>query len=278
MWAADEAAQRTAPLLVVSCFQMPATGVEAYGWIPTEAIASMREAADASLHEMQDKIAKVHPELQVTVEAAPGPASAVLADGLSPADMLVLGASNHSGAAAFWLGSTPRHLARHCPCAVVVIRGAASRGRPDRIVVGIDGSSASDQALRWAADEADLHGVSLHVVHAWNYAYYEVNAGGTSAQARDLTEIDAACVLDRAIEAARERSGATVTSALVEMPAVTGLLDVVQDGDLLVVGASGRGAVMAGLLGSTVNTILERCAVPVVVVPTSVQSVPTTTS
>ena len=49
------------------------------------------------------------------------------------------------------------------------------------------------------------------------------------------------------------------------MPA---LLDAVRDGDLLVVAASGRGAIARGLLGSTVNGVLEAATVPVVVVPT----------
>ena len=267
VWAADEAERRGVPLHVVSCFQMPVSGVEVYGFIPTEAIASMREAADVNLREIQATVATRHPGIDVSVEAAAGPASSVLVEGLNADDLLVVGASNHTGVAAFWLGSTPRHLVRHSPCPVVVVRGAASRGRPDRIVVGVDGSPTSEIALRWAGDEADLHQVGLHVVHAWSYPYIGADAVGTSSQARDLTEIDAACLLDKALESSRERIGAATTSSLVERPAVTGLLESVRDGDLLVVGASGHGAFMAGLLGSTVNMVLERAAVPVVVVP-----------
>jgi hypothetical protein len=36
-----------------------------------------------------------------------------------------------------------------------------------RIAVGIDGSAGSDEALRWALDEARLRHASLDVVHAW---------------------------------------------------------------------------------------------------------------
>ena len=46
----------------------------------------------------------------------------------------------------------------------------------------------------------------------------------------------------------------------------TGLLESVRDGDLLVLGSSGRGVIAAGLLGSTVNSVVEHVAVPVVVV------------
>jgi hypothetical protein len=36
------------------------------------------------------------------------------------------------------------------------------------IVVGFDGSEPSGAALRWAADEAALRGVELHVLRAWS--------------------------------------------------------------------------------------------------------------
>ena len=85
-------------------------------------------------------------------------------------------------------------------------------------------------------------------------------------QARDLTNVDAACLLDRAVESAREQFGSEVAGQLVERGPATALLETVRDGDLLVMGSRGRGALAARLFGSTVNTVLDRCAVPVVVV------------
>ena len=44
-----------------------------------------------------------------------------------------------------------------------------------RIVVGVDGSTPSKQALRWALDEARLRGASLRVVSAWTVPIFVAN-------------------------------------------------------------------------------------------------------
>ena len=106
--------------------------------------------------------------------------------------------------------------------------------------------------------------MSLLVVHGWLYPYLPIDM--SSSQVRDLTNVDAALLLDRAVEAAQERFAVDVTGQLVESGPATALLETVRDGDLLVVGSSGRGALAANIFGSTVNTLLDRSAVPLVVV------------
>jgi nucleotide-binding universal stress UspA family protein len=264
LWAASEAKTRGASLRIVSCFALPLAGDELGGWAATEAYGSLLEGSQSALTQMKDIVAAGTPGIEIVVEASPEPAAFALVDGVDADDLVVVGASGHHGAAAFWLGSTPRHVVRHSPCPVVVVRGTASRGRPDRVVVGIDGSAASERALQWAGDEADLHQVNLLIVHGWLYPYLSIDTA--SSQARDLTKVDAACLLERVVEAARERFATDVTGQLVESGPATALLETVRDGDLLVVGSRGRGALAANLFGSTANTVLDRAAVPVVVV------------
>lgn len=264
MWAAAEAAVRSARLRIVSCYEIPVAGAAINGWVPTEAYVSLLDAAESSVLAMRAKAHEAYPGIEISAEASAGPASAELVRDADADDLIVVGASSHGGAAAFWLGSTPRYVVRHSACPVVVVRGAASRGRPDRVVVGIDDSDAAREAVRWAGDEADRHQVGLLIVHCWEYPYLPVDTA--SSQARDLTEVDAQCLLDRAVEAAREQFSADVTGQLVEGPPVTSLLGVVRDGDLLVLGSRGRGALRASFFGSTVNTVLDRSAVPVAVV------------
>lgn len=264
-WAAHEATVRSTRLRIVSCYEIVFLADEMDGWPTIDSVTSPMAAVESSLTGIRQFIATAYPGLVITTEASAGPASIALLDGVEPDDLVVVGASSHEGAAAFWLGNTPRHVVRHSPCPVVVVRGVTGRGRPVRIVVGVDGSVASDRALRWAADEADRNQVVLDVVHGWWYEYLAYDT--SSSQARDLTEIDAACVLDHAVESAREFCGAEVIGHLVEASPASALVDSVGDGDLLVLGSRGRGAVKSGLFGSTVNSVLERCVAPVVVVP-----------
>ena len=264
-WAATEAEVRGVTLQIVTCVDMPVvSGEAALGWNSGAAYEAIRESSMATSEAMAAKIRAEHPELTVTAEVIPGPAASALLTDVAPTDLIVVGASGHDGAAAFWLGTTPRQIVHNTPCPVAVIRGAATRGAPDRIVVGVDGSASSDAAVEWAANEADRHKVGLHLVHGWSYPYAPVDARAT--QARDLTQVDADCTLNRSVELARERCGAEVTGQLVETSAVTALLEAVQDGDLLVLGSHGRGGMRARLLGSTVNNVLDAAAVPVVVV------------
>ncbi len=264
-WAANEADLRSVPLRIVSCFNIPVVAPEAtIGLGDGTAYQALDEAAHTNVEQIRVAIIDAHPTLTVTIEVSPGPASGVLLTDVAPGDLVVVGSSSHHGTSAFWLGSTPRHLVHDSPCPVAVIRGVASRGKPDRVIVGVDGSANADLAVRWAGDEADRHHVELLLVHGWSYPYASTDT--RSAQARDLTEIDAACALERSVESVRERCSVTVRGLLIENSPVSSLLETLRDGDLLVIGSRGRGGVRSRLFGSTANSVLDHAAVPVVVV------------
>ena len=170
IWAADEAVVRGVPLRVVSCLEMPMFVDPMYGGPTASAYASLQQAVAADVARLERTLAERHPTLTVTGESSVEPPAAALMHGLDADDLLVVGAGRHDRLSAIVLGSTTRRVLHESPCPVVVVRGPASRGRPDRVVVGVDGSAASDEALRWAADEADRHDVGLVVVHAWSPA------------------------------------------------------------------------------------------------------------
>lgn len=260
-WAAHEAAARSATLRIISCYAIQ-SAADGIGLNAGDSVNALLDAAGAMAADAGQAVLAALPDLHVETESAVGPPSRVLVEASADAELVVVGTSDHHGLLATWLGSTPRYVVRHSACPVVVVRGAASRGRPDRVVVGVDDSEASMAAVDWATGEADRHRVPLVVVHAWWYQYEG------HSEARDLTRVDAELVLERAVAAARERFLGDVAGDLREADPAPALLDAVLDGDLLVLAASGRGAISRGLMGSTVNSVLESAAVPVVVVPT----------
>jgi nucleotide-binding universal stress UspA family protein len=138
-----------------------------------------------------------------------------------------------------------------------------------RIVVGIDGSEASREALRWAAIEAEARSVELHVVGVWSFPMYLDPMGG----AHPLPNL-----LERTEERERKMIDGEIESVLGTLPAVTivktlrcgstapELLDASQGADLLVVGSRGRGGFMSALMGSTAMHCVQHATVPVAVV------------
>jgi nucleotide-binding universal stress UspA family protein len=107
-------------------------------------------------------------ELDVTVEAIEGPPSEVLADASTAEDaaMVVVGARGRGAVRGRLLGSVGRHCVRQSARPVVVVHGEPVTV-PSRIVVGVDGTAHSEQALRWAIDLAlalDAEVVAVHAV------------------------------------------------------------------------------------------------------------------
>jgi nucleotide-binding universal stress UspA family protein len=137
-----------------------------------------------------------------------------------------------------------------------------------RIVVGIDGSEASRQALHWAIGEARAHGAALQVVHAWHVPY-----GGGSPFAYisidpSVIEDAARKVLDSMIDG-EDTSGlaAPVERTLIQSGASSAILESAKAADLVVVGSRGLGGFGGLLLGSVSQQVAHHATVPVVIVP-----------
>ena len=137
------------------------------------------------------------------------------------------------------------------------------------IVVGVDGSDGSLEALRWAAGQARLAGASLHVVTAWAFPEHGTPFGIVF----DLTSVadpiaHAREALSRAIAATLgDHEGIEVRADVLPGDEAPVLLDAARDADLLVVGSRGRGAFVEMLLGSVSEQCVRLARCPIVVVP-----------
>ena len=259
-WAAALAGRAASALRIVWC--RDGTGDDAY--VVGDDLDAIAEGDISPIDAVAASVRVNHPALTVSTTVIAGSPRDVLRAHSQDPDLLVVGHSHHPGAVRFWQGTTTQWLSRHTDCPVVMVPTQTPPDAPTRVLVGVDGSAASLAAAAWAADEAALVMCELVVLHAWESAYRAVDPA--SEQARDVTRLDAAGALARAVEVAREHTAGSVTSVLVESRPAAALLDAARPGDIVVIGASGHGVVSANLVGSTVNHLLDRSPVPVVVV------------
>jgi len=138
----------------------------------------------------------------------------------------------------------------------------------DKIVVGVDGSTGSRAALRWAWAEARAHGAALEVVTAWQYPITTALPAFGSMPAPDDLQSEARTEMLRIVaeEGVTADGGVDVTTLVGEGTAAQVLLDAAAKADLLVVGSRGHGGFKGLLVGSVSQQCVSHATVPVVVV------------
>lgn len=134
---------------------------------------------------------------------------------------------------------------------------------PQVVVVGIDGSTGSESALRWAESYAGTIDGTIRIVVGWEWpvAYgYPMSFEGLAP------DLDARCVAEKAA------AGLHLPPERIEIRTCEGLagdvlVNASKDADILVVGSHGHRGITTGLLGSVGTHCLHAAWVPVVVVP-----------
>ena len=138
-----------------------------------------------------------------------------------------------------------------------------------RVVVGVNGSELSRDALRWAAEEARLRDCPLDVVYGWQVSTEPRPAGGErelvpplDAYQRQATERLEQVVAETLSEELRDR----VTVFVIHKPAGRALVSRAEGADLLVVGSCTHGRLASWLLGSVSDEALQAAPCAVVLV------------
>jgi nucleotide-binding universal stress UspA family protein len=140
---------------------------------------------------------------------------------------------------------------------------APSSGDGRGIVVGVDGSPSSEEALRWAVQQGRLTGRPVQAVTSWDYP---IDYGVGAFDAFDW-ETSSRDLLHATVEKVLGADGAQeVTEHLTKGHPAQALLDAAADADLLVVGSRGHGGFAGMLLGSVSQHVVAHAACPVVVV------------
>jgi nucleotide-binding universal stress UspA family protein len=142
---------------------------------------------------------------------------------------------------------------------------AGGRFHPQgRILVGVDGSPPSVEALIWAAKQAALTGGPLDVLMTWH-----LPVGDPLASIDDDEDLlaDAERVLAQTITSVLGDSpGIEYSAEVMEAPPAVALLEAAVGAELLVLGSRGRGELAGVLLGSVTQHCITHAPCPVVVV------------
>jgi nucleotide-binding universal stress UspA family protein len=272
-WAAHEAARRQVPLQILHAYfpdhPDPGIGVPDAAR-PTGALHLLASRAERACADAAATAHALHPELEITTRRQPAMPGAALVETSRTAALVVVGARGLGAFGSLLLGSVSIHVAAHAHCPVVVVREAATRTVPDtRVILGVDGHAHSMGAVRFAFEQAAMHGKGLTVVHTWQLDSMEgavvPTPGGSN---RDRLDEQGRSLLAESIAGFREEFPTVdVRRHVVERNPVDELVRLSQNAHLLVVGTRGRGS-MAGLLeGSVSQGVLRRAHCPVAVVP-----------
>jgi len=188
---------------------------------------------------------------------------------------LVIGWRGHGRFRRLLMGSVSRAVLRRADTPVLVVRRAARR--VTHLVVGVDGSAASNRAIRFLAHAVVPKGgsISLVTVRQGQLSPSHALFPGLTAELR--ADILAQGAKNRAAADRRQKrcaeqlqkAGWRVRAQVRIGAPLYELLRSVDEtrADALVVGATSSNAPRNGLLGSTTDGAVSRSAVPVLVVP-----------
>ena len=137
------------------------------------------------------------------------------------------------------------------------------------LLVGHDGSPASAEAVRWAAELAGRLDCKLHVIRTWSLSSAPRPASATGGYVPSMADFEAAVVerLRSDLAGLRLPESLEVESHAVHGSAGRRILEVSKGAHMLVLGTRGGGGFRGLGFGSTVDQVVRHAVCPVVVVP-----------
>ncbi|HEY5247298.1 MAG TPA: universal stress protein [Dermatophilaceae bacterium] len=275
-WALAEAQRTGQPLHVVHCLDTELVLSDKQPLGTKEAPAS----SDPIVTEAVDLARRLAPDQQVTPHSVTGFGPSTLIAASKIAGTVVVGSHGRSALPSVLLGSVSQQVAIHAACPVVVVReiGTESDLGSGHVVVGVDGSEASDPALGYAFAYAASTGCGLTAVHTW---WWEPLEGVSLGEpwVGDWTQIatqESALVAELLAGWAQRYPDVPVRSHVVRGDPVVELLGQSKGARLLVVGSRGRGGFIGLLLGSVSRRILKRASCPVAIIRSATENRPGT--
>ncbi|WP_246257834.1 universal stress protein [Amycolatopsis anabasis] len=265
LWAAAEAERHRAGLRLVHAFVVPRQIYPEFVVLESEVRSGMKAQGEQWLRAAVDAVAEAQPEVRVETELAEGDAIRILLRESVKARLMVLGSRGLGGFTGMLIGSTAVALAAHGKCPTVVVRGQAAVSGP--VLVGCDGSPASEAAVAMAFEEASVRGAPLVAVHAWTDPVAEGawRLYPLSISPSELEEDERRALSEQLAGWQEKYPDVKVQRIVAQGRAVRTLLKFAADAQLIVVGSRGRGGFAGMVLGSVSQALVYHAPCPVVV-------------
>jgi nucleotide-binding universal stress UspA family protein len=263
-WAAEEAHGRHRPLQIVHCSLFVEALRSAAEQDPT-ILAALSERAEGVVQRARDAAAVVAPALDVVTTVVPDLAIPGVLGVTADAELLVLGARGVGAFEQLLLGSTSREVVASADCPVVVVRGGFTDH--GHIVVGIDGSALSMNAVEFAFTEAAWRDAVLVAVHACGFPHSQHDLSHALRDQLQAIEVDERIAVQETLAGWREEHpDVKVEEVFGHDQPLAALIEQSKTADLVVVGSRGRSATKSLLLGSVAHSLLRHACSPVAVV------------
>ncbi|MGO4443367.1 universal stress protein [Mycobacterium sp. 2YAF39] len=266
-WATTEAIMRDLPLTLMHA--IPPLRVS---WPVAYLESSFVESQEASAHEVLAKAQKIvqasagesqPPAVRTEIRHTDAPSALVV--GSRDAYMTVVGSRGMGALGRTFLGSASSGLVHHGHGPIAIIHAEESQA-PDvtsPVLLGIDGSPASEDATALAFDEASRRGVDLVALHAWS----DVGVLPVLGMDWHKYEDEGHEILAERLAGWQERyPDVHIQRRIVCDQPARWLVDESQKAQLVVVGSHGRGGFSGMMLGSISSKVAQSAEAPVIVV------------